>query len=92
MNKELVKVIAMDLDGTLTQHKQQLDNENKELYNKYLEDAKEYKNLFLLGRLGNYKYINLDQAVEDAIELLEKITGEEVDVELIKETKISRGV
>ncbi len=65
---------------------------NKELYNKYAEDAKEYKNLFLLGRLGKYKYINLDQAVEDAIELFEKITGEEVDVDLIKETKIGRGV
>lgn len=29
MNKEDIKVVAMDLDGTLTQHKQQLDAENR---------------------------------------------------------------
>lgn len=29
MNKEDIKVVAMDLDGTLTQHKQQLDAQNR---------------------------------------------------------------
>ena len=31
MNKELIKIIAMDLDGTLTQHKQPLDKEHREM-------------------------------------------------------------
>lgn len=63
---------------------------NIELFNKYKQEAEGCKNLYLLGRLGNYKYINLDQAVENAIELFERITGEEVDIESIRETKIGR--
>lgn len=39
MNKELIKIVAMDLDGTLTQHKQPLDEEHRKalikLSNKY---------------------------------------------------------
>lgn len=52
-------------------------------YQKYVEEAKAYKNLYLLGRLGGYKYINMDQAVRNAIDLYEKITGEEFDLSLI---------
>lgn len=29
MNKELIRIVAMDLDGTLTQHKQPLNDENR---------------------------------------------------------------
>ena len=38
-------------------------------YDKYLEQAKKVKNLYLLGRLANYKYINMDIAVKNAIDL-----------------------
>ena len=54
---------------------------NEEHYAKYLEEAKAYKQLYLLGRLANYKYINMDIAVKNAMELYEKITGEECTVE-----------
>lgn len=40
-----IKVVAMDLDGTLTQHKQGLDKENKEALNKL---SKKYK-LLMVG-------------------------------------------
>jgi len=53
----------------------------------YEQQAKEYKNLYLLGRLANYKYINMDVAIKNAMDLYEKITGEEVDVSLIAPTK-----
>jgi len=43
--------------------------ENFLLYEKYDKLASGYKNLFLLGRLANYKYINIDIAVKNAIEL-----------------------
>lgn len=49
-------------------------------YQKYLSLAKEYKELYLLGRLANYKYINMDVAVKNAMELFTSITGEEVEV------------
>ncbi len=42
-------------------------------YEQYKEYAKNYKNLYLLGRLANYKYINMDIAVKNAMELFDKI-------------------
>ncbi len=46
-------------------------------YDKYKEEAKQYKNLYLLGRLANYKYINMDVAVKNAMSLYAEITGDE---------------
>ncbi len=54
---------------------------NYKHYAKYEEEAKQYKNLYLLGRLANYKYINMDLAVKNAMELFEQITGEKVEIE-----------
>ena len=53
----------------------------------YEKEAEKYKNLYLLGRLATYKYINMDVAVMNAIRLYESVTGEELDLEFIKETK-----
>lgn len=50
---------------------------NYELYAKYEAEAKKYKNLYLLGRLANYKYVNMDIAVKNAIDLYEKILEED---------------
>ncbi len=44
-------------------------------YQKYLADAEKVKGLYLLGRLANYKYINMDIAVLDAMHLVEDLTN-----------------
>ncbi len=46
---------------------------NTERYEEYFKESQKYKNLYLLGRLANYKYINMDTAVKNAIELFNKI-------------------
>ncbi len=46
---------------------------NYKHYAKYQEEAKKYKNLYLLGRLANYKYINMDIAVKNAMDLFDKM-------------------
>jgi predicted alpha-1,2-mannosidase len=38
--------------------------------------SKNYKNLYLLGRLATYKYINMDVAVKNAMSLYEELTGD----------------
>lgn len=48
-------------------------SENTELYNKYFEEAQKDKNVYFLGRLGDYKYYNMDKAIERAIDLFEEI-------------------
>lgn len=46
---------------------------NNELYQKYRAEAKKLKNVHFLGRLGDYKYYNMDEAVKRALELFEEI-------------------
>lgn len=47
-------------------------SENSELYEKYLREANDIKNLYFFGRLGDYKYYNMDLAIERALELFDK--------------------
>ena len=49
------------------------NEENENLYNKYLLEAQKIKNLYFKGRLGSYKYYNMDQAVLEAINFAESI-------------------
>ncbi len=46
---------------------------NKALYEKYLQEAKKSSNIYFFGRLGGYKYYNMDQAILKAIELFEEV-------------------
>ena len=50
------------------------NNESEKLYQKYVELAKEkYPNIVLGGRLGAYRYWDMDVAVERALELCESL-------------------
>ena len=53
--------------------------ENTELYRKYMLEAKQYENVYFFGRLGDYKYYNMDQAVERALKLYEDIFAPKTD-------------
>lgn len=46
---------------------------NQALYNQYRELADKYKNLFMCGRLGDYKYYNMDAAIIRAMEVEKQI-------------------
>ena len=51
-----------------------INNEkNDKLYNKYLRESKKLNNVYFFGRLGDYKYYNMDLAVERVFELFEKL-------------------
>lgn len=45
---------------------------NQEKYSRYLEHAKEFKNLILVGRLAEYKYYDMDDIVKKALEVFEE--------------------
>ncbi len=42
-------------------------------YQKYVEIAKNIQNLYPCGRLGNFKYYNMDNAIESAISIFENL-------------------
>ena len=48
-------------------------DEAREKYNKYFKLSKQYKNLYLCGRMALYKYINMDQAIDDALKLAKEL-------------------
>ena len=48
------------------------DEKNNELYNKYLELSKNEKNVIFGGRLGMYKYYDMDKCIKAALCLCEK--------------------
>ena len=48
MNKERIKLVALDLDGTLTQHRSPLEDKNRELLNALSERYK----LLMVGAGG----------------------------------------
>lgn len=49
------------------------DKGNQDLYNRYAEKAKELRNVWFVGRLGDYKYYNMDQTVLRALELFKEV-------------------
>lgn len=52
------------------------DEKNTSLFEKYLELAKKEKNVIFGGRLGNYKYYDMDKVIEASLELVCKEYGE----------------
>ena len=52
-----------------------INEENNALYQQYKEKCDKYKNMYLLGRLAEYKYYNMDAIVERALELSKQLLG-----------------
>lgn len=52
------------------------NDENEKLYNKYLSDVNKVSNLYLLGRLAQYKYYNMDLVIDEALKLYNQIKGD----------------
>jgi UDP-galactopyranose mutase len=48
-------------------------SENTELYERYKKDAENLDNVYFLGRLGDYRYYDMDKAILRAIELFEEV-------------------
>lgn len=51
------------------------NKENEERYNQYKAHAENDSNVIFGGRLGSYRYLNMDQVVELALKLVEKELG-----------------
>lgn len=51
------------------------DNHNNNIYLKYKELADSQNKIFFGGRLGEYKYYDMDKVIESALKFVEKITN-----------------
>ena len=50
-----------------------LNDENRKQYEKYYKDISRIKNFYLIGRLAEYKYYNMDEIVYRALKLADEI-------------------
>lgn len=51
---------------------------NLKLYAKYFDEAKNYPDLYLLGRLAEYRHINIDEAVLSAMKLFDRLSDGDI--------------
>ena len=51
------------------------DDKNSSLYIKYLELANKETNVYFGGRLGMYKYFDMDKTIEEALKMVDKLTN-----------------
>ena len=47
--------------------------ENKKKFDTYKTEAVKYKNLYCVGRLGNYAYTDMENTVDNAFKLCQNI-------------------
>ena len=66
----ILKEYSQKYDGNNIPYYPIINEENLSLYNKYKSLADQYKNLYLCGRLAQYKYFNMDAAIKSALELV----------------------
>lgn len=52
---------------------------NQALYQRYKAEADKLTDVYFVGRLANYKYFNMDQAFENAMDLFHAIEGAEAE-------------
>ncbi|EJW4143446.1 UDP-galactopyranose mutase, partial [Campylobacter jejuni] len=48
------------------------NEENQKLYEKYLLEADKFANMYFLGRLGDYRYYDMDKTVERIFEFIKE--------------------
>lgn len=53
-----------------------LNEDNEALYEKYHALTKQYGNMYLLGRLAEYKYYNIDAMTKKALELADRLLAQ----------------
>ncbi|MGN1091547.1 MAG: UDP-galactopyranose mutase [Alphaproteobacteria bacterium] len=49
--------------------------ENIKLYDRYLKEAEKLENIYFLGRLGDYKYYDMDKAINRALTLFDMLSN-----------------
>lgn len=50
--------------------------ESEAIYHKYKKEVEKLKNIYFIGRLAEYKYLNMDQVVDRALNLFERLRNE----------------
>lgn len=69
----LIKEFSCRRTGNMEAYYPISNTENLNLYNLYVEEAKKIRNLRLAGRLGMYKYTDMENTIENAFRMFENV-------------------
>lgn len=77
LQKTITTTISKEIPGEYNKNSKEfnipfypiINEKNNDLFLKYLEKSKNYKNLILLGRLAMYKYFDMDDIVKICIDI-----------------------
>lgn len=68
-----LKEYPQKYDGNNVPYYSIINEENNNLYKKYRDEADKINNLYMCGRLAEYKYYNMDQVILRALEVSKEI-------------------
>ena len=71
ISKEYPQAFA---EGVSERYYPVIREENLQLYKRYADLAAQQKNLYFLGRLGDYKYYDMDKAAARALDLWRSVS------------------
>jgi len=74
----IVKEYPESYTGSNTPYYSINNEENDGMFAKYKAKADRYKGLYLLGRLAEYKYYNIDAIADRSLKLADELLKEEV--------------
>lgn len=67
--------IAYSKDMAISPFYPVITDNTRSIYNRYLDEASSYKNLFLCGRLAEFRYYNMDDCILRAFDVIKDITN-----------------
>ncbi|WP_308859073.1 UDP-galactopyranose mutase, partial [Mycoplasma mycoides] len=81
MKNDKNTIISKEFPGAFEQNSKEFseryypipNDASRDQYNKYVEESKKISNLYQLGRLAQYRYINMDQAVRGALDFADEL-------------------
>jgi len=62
-------------EGNITPYYPMLTTESQANYKSYFGEISKYKNVFLCGRLAEFKYYNMDKCILNAFDVFEQVKG-----------------
>lgn len=72
-NRSKRRVLCFDIPSKKNRFYPLTDEKNLKLFKRYLNLSKQYNNLFFHGRLGQYKYLDIDDCIKSSMILFEKL-------------------
>ena len=60
------------------------DDEQMRIFSEIQNEVSSYKNFFLTGRFGNFRYVNMNDCIEMSFDVVQEITGSSLNVLLKK--------